>query len=316
MEIGGYFELELPVRREYYPDLLALNSGRSCLEYVLLTGGYSKLYLPYYICDVVLEPLKRHNVQVEYYEINPDFTIKGKVEVKKNEALLYVNYFGLMDGYIKSLTGEFEDLIVDNAQSFFSRPLENITTYYSPRKFFGVSDGGYLSTATIVKPELETDISYPHAHYLLERLDINAQKGYAAFRANEERFSNESVKKMSRLTSRILSSIDYDSAKEIRESNFRYLHSRLKNHNLLSMPNQVQGPMVYPLLIEKNGIRDFLIARKIYTTTYWASVLETCSPESTEYYLTDNIVPLPVDQRYNKNDMDRILNTLSKIIQI
>ena len=28
--------------------------------------------------------------------------------------------------------------------SLFEKPLKNIDTIYSPRKFFGVSDGGYL----------------------------------------------------------------------------------------------------------------------------------------------------------------------------
>ncbi len=47
--IGGYFELELPVKGSYYPNLIELNSGRSCLEYILQAGDYSKIYLPYYI---------------------------------------------------------------------------------------------------------------------------------------------------------------------------------------------------------------------------------------------------------------------------
>ncbi len=59
-------------------------------------------------------------------------------------GFLCTNYFGIKDEFITSLSKQVSNLIVDNAQSFFSNPIENIDTFYSPRKFFGVSDGAYL----------------------------------------------------------------------------------------------------------------------------------------------------------------------------
>jgi hypothetical protein len=64
--IGGYFSLELPLREEYHKDAIRLNTGRNCLEYLLRARGYKKVYLPYYICDSVLEPIKRQNVEYEF----------------------------------------------------------------------------------------------------------------------------------------------------------------------------------------------------------------------------------------------------------
>ena len=34
-EIGGYFGLETLTQKEYYFNLIALNSGRNCLAYLL-----------------------------------------------------------------------------------------------------------------------------------------------------------------------------------------------------------------------------------------------------------------------------------------
>ena len=34
-EIGGYFELEELIKNEYYKNLIALNTGRNALYYVL-----------------------------------------------------------------------------------------------------------------------------------------------------------------------------------------------------------------------------------------------------------------------------------------
>jgi hypothetical protein len=46
-----------------------------------------------------------------------------------------------------------------------------------------------------------------------------------------------------------------------------------------------------------------LIARKIFVPTYWPNVYNWTLPDSLEYRLTQNIVSLPVDQRYNTEDM-------------
>ena len=63
--IGGYFELELPKGEEYHKSALSLNSARNCFEYILRVRKYKKVYLPYYTCEVILEPLKKLNIQ--YY---------------------------------------------------------------------------------------------------------------------------------------------------------------------------------------------------------------------------------------------------------
>ena len=309
MEIGGYFELELHSREPYYPDLIALNSGRSCLEYILKASNYSKLYLPYYICEVVIEPIRKLRIDVSFYSINIDFTIKDAIILKDSEALLYVNYFGLMDDYIISLSEDFNHLIIDNAQAFFSKPKENVITYYSPRKFFGVSDGGYLSTKKFIDFKLEKDTSFQNANYLLERADIGAEKGYQNFRANEERFRYTGLKRMSKLTSDILSSIDYDLVKLKREENFWLIHQELGFYNQLSfIPRNIAGPMIYPLLTNNVGLRDFLISNKIYIAKYWDNVNRKWPENGFEDILANQLIALPVDQRYGMAEMMYIVD--------
>ena len=57
--IGGYFSLELPLIEEYHKNAIRLNTGRNCLEYILRVRGYKKVYIPYYTCEVILEPFKK-----------------------------------------------------------------------------------------------------------------------------------------------------------------------------------------------------------------------------------------------------------------
>ena len=75
---------------------------------------------------------------------------------------------------------------------------------------------------------------------------------------------------MSNLTQTILKSIDYDKIKLIINKNFLFLHSHLKKINELKIDvNSLNGPMVYPLLLKKD-----MIKQKIYVATYWPNVLD------------------------------------------
>ena len=73
MAIGGYFELELQRKEEYYKNAIRLNTGRNAFEYILRARGYTKVYLPYYTCDVMLEPINKLNLQYEFYSIDSTF---------------------------------------------------------------------------------------------------------------------------------------------------------------------------------------------------------------------------------------------------
>ena len=219
----------------------------------------------------------------------------------------------MMDEYIQTLSKSYSNLIIDNAQAFYSKPLENVITYYSPRKFFGVADGGYLSISKRFDRELAQKYSSPNAIYLLRRIDEGAQAGYADFRANEVRFSNAGLKIMSKLTSSILSSIDYELIKQKREENFNFIHSKLGGVNKLKLrTDKIHGPMIYPLLVNKNGLRQFLISNNIFVAQYWDNVSSFCIEDSFEYELAENLIAIPIDQRYTISDMKYLIELLNK----
>ena len=124
---GGYFELELQTKPLYHANAIALNSGRNCLEYLIISRGIQTLYLPYYTCEVLLEPCKKHNVNVKFYNIDEYLEIKTMPNLNANEYLLYTNYFGIKDKYIGTL--ENQHLIIDNSQSFYSLPIKGVDTF-------------------------------------------------------------------------------------------------------------------------------------------------------------------------------------------
>lgn len=141
-EIGGYFELELDKKEEYHPEALKLNSGRNALYYILKVLEPRKIFIPYYICESVLEPVHKLNVELEFYHINKKFEPDIPSQFNQNDYFLFVNYFGINDSIGKSLAANIKNLIADNSQAFYCQPYE-CPTFYSTRKFFGVADGSY-----------------------------------------------------------------------------------------------------------------------------------------------------------------------------
>ena len=312
--LGGYFELELGKSPEFHFSAIPLNTGRNALEYILRARKYSKIFLPYYICDSILEPVIKLNLQYEFYHIDEKFDpILQSIGFDNNSAILYVNYFGIKNSTVENITSHGNNLIIDNSQSFFSKPLSGIDTFYSARKFFGVPDGAYLYTNKQVDYNFENDISYNRFEHLLGRIDLTAEKFYESFLKHEQVLANQDIKSMSNITKRILMSLDYKNLTDVRKKNFYRLNHFLRKSNMLShiIENIKDTPMVYPYLVE-NGkkLKEKLIANKIYVPTYWTDVKERVDQISWENYLTENLVAIPIHQNIEIED----LNFITKLI--
>lgn len=313
--IGGYFELELQDNGSVYHDeAIAVNTGRNALEYILRSNRkINKLFIPYYTCDVILQPIKKLNLEFEFYYLDDNFLPKLNL-IKKNEVILYVNYFGIMNEKLKAISKKYENIIIDNSQAFFTKPLINIPTFYSPRKFFGLPDGGFAYATKKLSSNPQVDCSINRFNHLLERIENGPEAGFDLFKENDKKLDNLPLKKMSNLSQKLLRNIKFKEILDKRNENFNFLHSALKSLNELTHlidNGTINGPMVYPFLKKgNNGLRKHLIKNKIFVATYWPNVYELTSKNSWEYYLTDNLVPLPIDQRYQISDMNRIINYL------
>ena len=310
--IGGYFGLELAHGSEYHKNAIRLNTGRNCLEYILRAKGYKKIYVPYYTCEVVLEPFAKLGVEYEFYHIDIHLEIRDKIILKAGEALLYTNYFGLKQNYVELLNKQFgKQLIIDNTQAFYAKPIEGIDTFYTCRKFFGVPDGAYLYTDKLLDMEFEQDKSYDRFMSLTKRIDLGAEFGYADFRELSKTLVGQPIKRMSKLTQCMMQGIDYAGVAKQRKENFNQLHKELGDSNAVDLPlSNDDVPMVYPCLLPKKGLREKLIENKIFVARYWPNVIDWVSKSDFEYNLVMQLIPLPIDQRYDKGSMDYIIKKM------
>lgn len=308
--IGGYFELELNRGKEYHHNALAFNTGRNCLEYILKVRKYKKVYIPYYTCEVILEPFLKTKTPFKFYRIDENLEPLN-IDLKKDEALLYTNYFGIKGATAKKLSKIYKNLIIDNSQAFFDKPLKGVDTFYSPRKFFGVPDGGYLYIDKYLINNFKIDNSFSRFEHLLKRIDVSPEAGFTNFRNINNSLKNQPIKYMSIITRKILQSINYKEIIDIRKSNFSYLHKSLKQLNRMRFIGGNTIPIQYPLLLNKN-IRNRLINEKIYVPIYWQNVFRCARNIKFEIDITANLLALPIDQRYKKTELDFIIKIVRK----
>ncbi len=314
-EIGGYIELDTYTGSEYHPPQNGLNCGRNALAYLFESRKIRKLYIPYYLCGSVSQVCERHDVPYEYYHIDLSFQPLFEANLKEDEYLYIVNYYGqISNQQMLEWQKEYFRIIVDNAQAFFQMPVQGIDTIYSCRKFLGVPDGAYLYTDSILNRELEVDISYDRMRFLLGRYERNAADFYLDYVNNNQFFERETIKKMSRLTHNLLRAIDYNQVKVRRSDNFALLHEIFVHTNELRLSTP-EGAFMYPLLLHKGfGIRKILQERKIYIPLLWPDVMNRNDISIGEKHMAEDILPIPCDQRYNEHDIIYISEEIRKCI--
>ncbi len=343
-EYGGCIPLELNIGQEFdYHgfDVVALNSGRSAISYAAISGEFEIVYIPYYTCKSVEASLFEHGIEVRYYNIDEHFMpenvpdpeavekdnrersfteyatendsevfkkIKEEYSSSSKKALfVYTNYFGIMTKEMQQqILSKYENVLFDNTQGFFTEPVHGAYNAYSCRKFFGVPDGAYLVADDLKRLELELDESSVTANYLLKAIEYGPNAAYADSKENEERINNSGMKFMSKLTETLMNNINQEAVDNRRQINFTQLHNMLKDVNKINPILENGAPMVYPLLVKSDTLRQHLIDNKVFVPTWWRWILESEQTNEFEKELAKYLIPLPINQYYTVGDMMQI----------
>ena len=314
-EIGGYIEFERYSLPMLHSSAMALNCGRNCLALLIEIRSIKKILLPKFICKSIIDICKKNKVEIKFYSIDKRF-LPYNVFPAEDEWLYFINYYGQIDNQqIALLKSKYKKIIVDQTHAYFQMPVEDIDTFYTCRKFLGVPDGAFLYTDCKKENVYPLDESYRRIGFLVGRFERAAEEFYGEYTENEHYFDNEPIKKMSKLTKNLLQGIDYARVCMTRTDNYAYLYDKLEKLNLLHI-KKVRGAFMYPLYIENAPcIRKKLQEQKIYVPMLWPNIGEICNKDEWEYGLSQNILPLPCDQRYGESEMEYIVEQIRKSVE-
>lgn len=327
-DLGSFIELDIPSGKEYYREeiygshnVCQLNSCRSAIVHSINILMVDTVYLPLYECDTVLEEVKKYcKVNIKLYKLDWDFQPIVNFQ-KENSAIVVCNYFGIFGKkHFDFLRTKFKNIIIDNAQAFYSKPYMDCLNCYSPRKFLGVPDGGYVvgKNASQKSEKYPRDFSSKTASFLLERIEYGCTGlAYDSKKKNDSRIDISGTRKMSILTKKLLGNMKYQDYISKRKDNFNIARKYFDKLNLIPIEKFLDDdcvPYVYPLLIEKDGIIESFHENHIYQGHWWEYLVDITEAKTLEHTLSKYIIPITIDQRYSEEDIIRQYNIVENVL--
>ena len=276
-------------------EIIKLNLARNCLKYICKAYGINKILLPYYTCPVVWNSLREESCEVKFYHIDKDFLPTEKF--KKNDFILYTNYFGINSKNCKKLAKKYPNIIIDNSQGFFSEPL-GLASFNSLRKFFNVQNGAYLFTSKQLEQVFEVD--------KIELQPVSMQEDYEKFLKNELFLdAQKQIKTISPKVEKMMNDIDFEAESIKRVRIFKQYEKVLKNFNNIQLDLNIGDiPYCYPFSPNSEIIKRKLWSKNLVLLQLWKNFPKSFIESE---FLNDTIA-LPL---YNAEYAEKIIEIIN-----
>lgn len=316
-KIGGFFEFELETGQSvFHDDAIKLSTGRACLNYLIHVYKPSKIYIPYYCCDALYEPMEINSVEYEFYKINNQLEISNHPQLEANEFIIYCDFFGVKSDYAKRLIAIYKNkLIFDNSHSFFHKGYKANASFTTARKYFGVPDGAflYLNKDNHLKKELKRNVNVSinhNVHSLLGLQDL----AFSEF-SEYEKVLDSKIENISIISEKLLSNVDFAKVKTIRNRNFNFFRKEFNEINTIEINDNEEDCFCYPLLLENPINISKLHSNKIFIPSYWKDTIVRENKDLYEFEckLSNELLPLPIDHRYSLKDLKRVTALIKKL---
>lgn len=333
--IGGEFPiavtdiLNADVKHSKTPDVYTYSSGRAAmyqiLKYLQKEKGTTRILLPDYLCSSVLVPVKALQLEFVFYPIDESLKLIKEIfntTYKKGDAILIINYFGLQNlseeiAFIKSID-EKTIIIEDNVQAYyeFKKDLGDVDfKFTSLRKTFAVPDGGLVKTKYQL-PKVETPNTfgqYKAAAALLKSMregNFNDQIYLEMFEKGEALIDDELDCGMSLVAEKLYAFMDEERVKVRRLNNAQYLVEQLKKIGIKPLLPLTEDhvPLFIPIIhTNRDAVRKAMFEQEVYCPVHWPLGGLTLERGKT---MSETELSLIIDQRYGRNDMDKIVSLL------
>lgn len=316
-------------RRKDGPDVYKYASGRAALyqilKYLKDEKGVSRILLPDYLCSSVQVPVKKLELEYEFYPIDDALELEKDVFSKlyePNTTVLLINYFGLKDltkqvSFIRSLDKD-AIIIEDDVQAFyeFKKPLGEVDfKFTSLRKTFAVPDGGLVKTNYhLPKVELPNTFGqYKAAASLLKSMregNFNDQIYLEMFEKGESVIDSELECGMSQIAEKLYGSLDEERVKVRRLNNAHHMVEQLEKIGIKPLLPLKDGqvPLFIPIILKnRDEVRKRMFQQEVFCPVHWP--LEGLELKRGKV-MAETELSLIIDQRYGQKEMELIIELL------
>lgn len=289
-------------------------TGRAALAALLRHRGIRRLWLPAYVCTSVADGAG--DCELCWYATGDRLDVQAEAldGVRSGDAVVVVDYFGRSPSQaVRQLAQRRDVLWIEDRAQALAPDAETFgrIVLHSPRKLFGVGDGGIL-VGDDLPESVGSGNDDPFAPNDLRAADPDGRDPrpwFDAFRAREAAF-DDAPTAMSPRTLDALKSIDPASEIAARKANWAVLAEALPDIALWSVKKPDFAPLAFPVVVnDAAALSAHMALSRIWCARHWA---ELPSPQgfATEHALSRHCLSLPLDGRYDSNDMERIIAIL------
>ncbi len=339
----GYFE----GLKKYGSELTYLRTGREALMFASCNckpGKEAVILCPAYCCWSMTVPFEFTGWSIVYYRLNDDLTIDENyldtlLRGCRPDAILTMNFYGSADtraaiAKVKSFNDKIT-VIEDFSHCTFclDKIFNKQVDYYvtSIRKSIGVCDGALvLSKQQTNKHNIGSEAP---EFGTLRRGAQNMKGRYAYSKSLDDKdvFLSElrhgeemidildGIHPISEISERMIASINGEEIAFARRENMKHLWTLL-NGKIKLIPGLERSfdgaPFSLPVLVEnRDAIQKQLAQKGVYAPVLWPideRARKTCEVSA---YVSNHMLSIPVDQRYNYDDIEDIASIVLSIIQ-
>lgn len=290
-------------------------SGRSALLAILKENRFQTVLLPDWCCDSIIKPFLENQVEVAFYP-----ALEG-IGNRQADAALVMDYFG----YVRNVdTSGFNGVVIrDVTHSILSLRDYHDADYYfgSFRKWAGFYTGGFAWG--FQKPVSYIEDNTEYVSLRKEAMELKEQyiekktdsKEYLSlFETAEELLETAGVFPANERDVALAKRFDVSLVRAKRRSNAKILLDAFSDIAIFPEQNEEDCPLFVPVLVKnRDALRKALIQQEIYCPVHWpVSPQHEISEQSRKFY--ENGLSLVCDQRYTKDDMYRIVETVKKFL--
>lgn len=341
----GYFETLCESGKES----MFLRSGREALLLAALTvrklknNHGLKILLPAYCCWSMSAPFEKAGIKVVYYRLNEDLTIELDyleylLQKERPHAILTMNYYGSAStGKAIELVKKHDDKVViieDFSHCTFSFKWiynSQVDIYVSSiRKSIGICDGAViLSNIPLCKGYVQKEINdfskiryaaqIEKNRYKWNNNQENKKDFLSAIRKGECIINKfEDVRPMSDLAKQMLRQVNGEEIAYARRENMYHL-MRLLNDKVRMVPGLERclggAPFSLPILVEnRDEVQGHLAKEGVYAPVLWPVCKEAQSVCAVSKTMGEQMLSIPIDQRYDWNDMELIAERILTVV--
>ena len=320
-------------------DSVFVFSGRTAIETVIKDiGTVKKVMLPSYCCFSMIEPFLTAGIHVSFYNVffNQSLVVDLNI-VNDCDVILWCNYFGFNVQYPTKILDEFRErggiVIEDITHSLFSSIQHHNADYFvcSLRKWGSLISGGFCAKSIgtfLTKPRLLPDedfISYKYeamklkSGFLMNGLcEIKAKYLNLYSITNKMLADNYSATLMDEYSINQISCWNFDEIRHIRLENAKVIYQYLKKCNEVAplFPFEAMNcPLFVPVIIadknRRDTLRQKLIEQGVFCPVHWPKPDGRCTSD-----LYDSELSLICDQRYNLDDITRMMYIICNFVKI